>query len=261
MTAREPQGAGAAPLLQVVGVDKSYGHLKALDDVSFQVATKEIVGLIGPNGAGKTTMLTLLAGATRASAGDILFRGQSVVHLRAHQIGRLGIFRTFQLVQPFSFLTVRECTMLGALFGQAKGRSHSVAAARQAADAMLELVGLRGKADARADELNIPERKLLELARALAARPLLLLLDEVLAGLGVQEVPRVVELIRGVRESGVTIVLVEHIVDAVNALCDRVVVLHHGQKIADGPMSDPAVAEALSRNYLSGRRQARSTSG
>jgi branched-chain amino acid transport system ATP-binding protein len=244
----------SGPLLEVSGLCKSFGRLQAVSDVSFTIRAGKIVGIIGPNGAGKTTLLSLLAGATRASKGDIRFAARSIVHLSAHQIGRLGIIRTFQLVQPFSFLTVRECTMLGALFGRAEGHCRTVAEARDYAEAMLKFVGLDRKADAPAEELNIPERKLLELARALAARPILLLLDEVMAGLSAEEMDRMVELLRKERDGGVTIVLVEHIVDVLNALCDRGVVLHHGEKIADGPMNDPAVTAALSRFYMSDRR-------
>jgi branched-chain amino acid transport system ATP-binding protein len=240
----------ARPLLEVVGLCKYYGQLAAVSNVSFSVKAGEIVGLIGPNGAGKTTLVGLLSGAIRPSDGDIRFRDRSIVGLRPHNIGQLGIIRTFQVVQPFLHLTVRECAMLGALFGCSEGGNRRVSAARVNAEMILEFVGLDHKADAPAEQLNIPERKRLELARVLAARPTLLLLDEVMAGLSANEVKEMIELVRGISKNGVSVIFVEHMIDAVNTLCNRIVVLHHGEKVADGSLLEIAAQNALVNDYL-----------
>jgi branched-chain amino acid transport system ATP-binding protein len=238
------------PLLDVAGVSRYYGALAAVSDVSFSVQENEILGLIGPNGAGKTTLIGLLSGTIPISGGDVRYRGRSIAGMRPFQIGRLGIIRTFQLVQPFAHLTVRECAMLGALFGSEEGRSRSVIAARGEADAILELVGLADKAGALADQLNIPERKRLEIARGLAARPVLLLLDEVLAGLSAREIEGAVDLIRTINARGVAIIMIEHIVEALSSVCPRIMVLHHGRKIAEGTMDEVLANELVRKDYL-----------
>jgi ABC-type branched-subunit amino acid transport system ATPase component len=187
-------------LLKVEGLTKNYGELTALNDVSFTVGYGEMIGLIGPNGAGKTTLIGILSGAISATAGSIFYCDRSILGLKPYRIGELGIIRTFQLVQPFRHLTTCECVMLGNLFGAAEGRSHSTNDARERAVALLRLVGLKHKADSLAELLNVPERKKLELARAMAARPKLLLLDEVLAGLSNSEVGEMITLLRNLRE-------------------------------------------------------------
>ena len=232
-------------LLDVKNVTMKYGSLVALNQVSLSVCSREIVGLIGPNGAGKTTLIGVLSGAIVPTAGEVLFCGRSMVGLRTFRVGELGIARTFQLVQPFQRLTARECVMLGALFGSTDGRNASVRAAREEADRLLEMVGLQHKGDSQSESLNVPERKKLEIARAMAARPRLLLLDEVMAGLSDGEVAEIVGLIRQLRTGGVTIIVIEHVVQAIRELADRVVVLHHGEKIADG-----SVDEVLSQNLV-----------
>lgn len=237
-------------ILDVKGLTKNYGQLNALHDVSFAVDENEIVGLIGPNGAGKSTLIGLLSGAIGATAGSVFYCGRSILGLRAHRIGELGIARTFQLVQPFWHLTVRECVMLGALFGATDKRSGSVAAARDRADALLETVGLQNKADTQAELLNIPERKRLEIARVMAARPKLLLLDEVMAGLSGSEVNEIVKLLQSLRNDGVSIVVIEHVMQAIRELSDRVIVLHHGEKIADGPIADVFAQDTVVKNYM-----------
>jgi branched-chain amino acid transport system ATP-binding protein len=192
----------------------------------------------------------LLSGAVSISSGDIRYRGRSIAGMRPFQIGRLGIIRTFQLVQPFAHLTVRECIMLGALFGRESGRSRSVTAARIEADAVLELVGLADKADALADQLNIPERKRLEIARGLAARPRLLLLDEVMAGLSAGEIEREIELIRTINAGGTAIIMIEHIMQVVTSVCPRIMVLHHGRKIAEGTVQEILANDLVRKDYL-----------
>jgi len=241
-------------LLDVNGLSKSYGQLMALRDVSFTIQKSEIVGLIGPNGAGKTTLIEILSGAISATRGSVLFCGQSILGLPSYRIGRLGIVRTFQLVQPFSRLTVRECVMLGALFGADERRSSTVGGARDKADALLALVGLNGKSNAQAELLNIPERKKLEIARALAARPKLLLLDEVMAGLTGSEVSDVLHVLRQLPASGVSIVVIEHVMQTVRGLCERVIVLDQGRKIADGNAGDVFSQDRFIMSYIGSAR-------
>lgn len=237
-------------LLDVRKLTKSYGALNALNNVSFEVAENEIVGLIGPNGAGKSTLIGLLSGEIGATEGSVLYYGRSILGLRAHRIGKLGIARTFQLVQPFWHLTVRECVMLGFLFGTLEKRSGSVTAAREQADAMLETVGLQDKANTQAELLNVPERKKLEIARAMATRPKLLLLDEVMAGLSSSEMTEIITFLLKQRNGGISIIVIEHVMQAIRALADRIIVLHHGEKIADGSITDVLSQDAIMENYI-----------
>jgi branched-chain amino acid transport system ATP-binding protein len=237
-------------LLDVKGLTKNYGKLIALHDVSFTLTDGEIVGLIGPNGAGKTTLIGILSGAISPSAGSIFYCGRSILGLRSYRIGELGIVRTFQLVQPFLHLTACECVMLGALFGPADQRSGSIGTARERAIALLAMVGLQDKVDTPTELLNIPERKKLEIARVIAARPKLLLLDEVMAGLSGKEVGEVITLLKNLREDGVSIVVIEHMMHAIRGLADRVIVLHHGQKIADGSLANVLAQDNVLTSYV-----------
>ena len=238
------------PLLEVTKLTKTYGSLAALREVSFTLEAGEIVGLIGPNGAGKSTLIAVLAGAIAPTSGDIHYLGNSIKGWPAYRIGALGIARTFQLVQPFSHLTVRECIMLGALFGSADGRYRNVPKARIFSDDILRMVGLDAKADTPSEHLNIPERKRLEIARALASRPRLILLDEVLAGLGSAEVDNAIALIQTIRGAGATIILIEHVMQAIIGLSERVIVLHHGEKVADGPVEQVLAEDLVVQSYL-----------
>ena len=243
-------GTDARPpstLLLVRGLTKTFGLLSALREVSFDVAEREIVGLIGPNGAGKTTLVNVLGGSAPGWSGDVRFDGRSLRGLPPSRIARRGIARTFQVAQPFTGMTVEENVMVGILFGREGTRVGPRAARRAAAD-LLVSVRLDHKAELPAESLNAPERKRLEVAKALAIEPRLLLLDEVMAGLNPTEVEEAVGLITDVRERGVTILLIEHVMQAVASLCDRVVVLHHGEKLADGSphavFADPTVIDA-----------------
>lgn len=237
-------------LLDASNLSKRYGSVLALNQVSLSVRTGEVVGLIGPNGAGKSTLIGILSGAIAPTSGEILFCGRSIARLRSFQRGELGIARTFQLVQPFQRLTSRECVMLGVLFGSTQGRNADVSAARKKADLLLDLVGLRDKSDVPSELLNVPERKKLELARAIAVRPRLLLIDEVMAGLSNAEMLEMVRIIQELRTGGVTVVVIEHVVQAIRDLADRVVVLHHGEKIADGILTDVFSQDLVLENYL-----------
>jgi branched-chain amino acid transport system ATP-binding protein len=232
-----------APLLEVRALTKRFGGLAAIAGLSFEVRAGEILGIIGPNGAGKTTLFHAITGFQRPTAGEIRFLGRPITGLRPHAICRLGIARTFQIVQPFPGLSVLANAMIGAFT-----RVPEPAAARTAGLAALAFVGLDGKAEHEARTLTLSERKRLEVGRALATRPRILLLDEVMAGLTAPEVALMVSLCRRLRGEGVTILVIEHVLRAVMALSDRLLVLDHGEKIAEGApgavAQDPRVIQA-----------------
>ena len=230
-------------LLVVDGLSKRFGGLQAVKDLSFSVDERAVVGLIGPNGAGKTTVFGLVSGFIRPDAGDVRFRGASVVGAAPHAICARGLVRTFQIVRPFPHLTVLRNVMVGAL-----ARHPRRADAEGRARAVLEEVGLAAKASLPAGGLTLAERKRLELARALATEPALLLLDEVMAGLNATETERIVELVRAINARGVAVLLIEHVMRAVMSLSQRIVVINYGERIAEGPpeavANDPRVIEA-----------------
>ena len=233
----------SAALLAVRGLSKRFGGLQAIRDLSFDVAPGEVIGLIGPNGAGKTTAFNLISGFLVPDEGDIVFDGRSLVGLKPHAVCRVGLARTFQIVRPFPRLSVLDNVRIGAL-----GRRAAMAAAREQARAVIARVGLEGKMHAAAAALTLPERKRLELARALATEPRLLLLDEVMAGLNPTEIVAILGLIEGINRSGVSILLIEHNMRAVMSLSHRIVVISFGEKIAEGPpaavANHPKVVEA-----------------
>ncbi len=243
-----------APLFEVRGLTKRFRGLTAVSDVTFRVAPREIVGLIGPNGAGKTTIISLISGTLVPTAGEIVFEGRHIERLPAYRRARLGIGRTFQVMKPFPGLSVLENVTVGALFGTGGGERNRKRADEKARE-WLRFTGLERRMDQRADALGGPDRKRLEFAKALAMNPKLLLLDEVMAGLNHVEVDEVVELIKKMRDKGVTILVIEHVMKAIRRLADRLLVLHHGQQIAEGRtdevLRDPRVVDA----YLGKRRQ------
>ncbi len=233
------------PILEARGVDMAFSGVRALDGVDVDVFNGEILGLLGPNGSGKSTFINVVSGHYRPEAGTLRFEGRPLPQGGAHRIARAGIARTYQIPRPFAHLTVRENVVLPAMFGAAAlGRRD----AERVAGEWLEFTGLAARADALPDDLNLHQRKFLELARALASRPRLLLLDEVLSGLTPGEIEAAVELIGRIRARGTTIVLVEHVMRVVIALADRIVVLNHGRVIAQGVplevMNDPEVVTA-----------------
>lgn len=235
-------------LLEVRDVHKRFGGLVALDGVRITVAEGELVGVIGPNGAGKTTLFHVISGFLRPDGGSMRLGGQEITGLPPHRICQLGVARTFQVVQPFEALSVLDNVAVAYLHGRL-GRGATVGAAREAAHRFLGLVRLLDRAAVPASALNLSERKRLEMARALATGPRLLCLDEVMSGLTQVELELMAETVEGLqRELGLTVLMVEHNVRLVSRLCQRVVVLHYGQVIADGPpevvMSDPRVASA-----------------
>jgi branched-chain amino acid transport system ATP-binding protein len=232
-------------LLVTRALSRSFGGLRAVDGVDLELRQGEILGVIGPNGAGKTTLFSLIAGSLAPTSGEVWLEGRRVDGLPAHRLVRLGIARTHQLVRPFPNLTVAENVAVGAIHGRAR----AAGAPRTRAAEILALVGLEDRADALPGTLTLAGRKRLELARALAAAPRVLMLDEVIAGVNPAEAKRLAELIRRIRdERGVSVILIEHVMPAVMALSDRVTVLDHGRKLAEGPpaevVCDPRVVEA-----------------
>jgi branched-chain amino acid transport system ATP-binding protein len=244
-------------VLQARRVTKLFGGLAAVSRVDFDLHEGEILGLIGPNGSGKTTLVNVVTGMLSYSEGNVSFRGRSIRGLPPYEIGRLGLSRTFQVVKPFRNLTVLQNVMVGALFG-ARGGARELAVARRQAHEVLEFVGLDHRTDASAEGLNVPERKRMELARALAMRPTVLFLDEVMAGLNPSEIDVAVDLIKRIRDRGMSLVVIEHVMKAIRHLSDRIMVLYHGEKLTEGSpdavFSNPEVVSA----YL-GRRYAEAT--
>ncbi len=223
-------------LLKIEGLCKNFGGLRAIQNVDLEVHEGEIVGLIGPNGSGKTTMMNLVTGFLKPSAGKVTFAGKDITGLPRPNVCRAGIARTFQLIKPFLEFTALQNVMVGRLYGSAPAPNMKVAAVE--AQAILEQVGLGAKAQVCAKDLRLMERKRLELGRALATRPKLLLLDELMAGLNHAEAEDAMNLVRKLRASGITILIVEHIVKAIVGLSDRIVVLNMGEKIAEGLPQD-----------------------
>lgn len=235
----------STPLLELQDVTRRFGGLVAVNQLSLQVMPGEVVGLLGPNGSGKTTAMNLIAGALACNGGEIRLDGRRISGLPSHRIARLGVARTFQLVRVLGQMSCLENVMAGLAFrpGGPHGR-----AARAAAQPLLERVGLGDVAALPAGELTYIDQKRLELARALALAPRLLLLDEWLAGLNPTELQQGIALIRSLRDEGLTLLLVEHVMEAVHAVCSRCVVMNAGTRIADGPtaqvLADPQVIEA-----------------
>ncbi|HMM88958.1 ABC transporter ATP-binding protein [Bradyrhizobium sp.] len=241
-------GSGT-PVLEVNGLRRAFGGLVAVNDLGFDVARGEIMGLLGPNGSGKTTALNLMSGVLRPDAGAIRLMGQDIAGLASYRIARLGLARTFQLVRVLDGMDCRENVRAGLAFQ----RPHvSAAEAELRVDALLARVGLAGHGRRPAADLTYIDRKRLELARALAAKPRLLLLDEWLAGLNPSELAIGIDLIRSLRADGITIVLVEHVMSAVRALCDRCIVMSSGRKIAEGATADVLSDAAVVKAYLGG---------
>jgi branched-chain amino acid transport system permease protein len=239
--------ASGEVLLRASGLVRSFAGVQALAGVDVEIRRGEILGLIGPNGSGKSTFINVISGHYPASAGRIQFEGRDIAHLPAHRVAHSGIARTYQIPRPFAHLSVRENVAVAAMFG---GAGLSAARARAEADHWLVFTGLAAKADALPDDLNLHQRKFLELARALASRPRLVMLDEVLCGLTPNEIDDALALIRRIRDQGATIVFVEHVMRAVVALTDRVVVFNHGELLAEGLTAEVMQRPEVMTAYL-----------
>jgi branched-chain amino acid transport system ATP-binding protein len=245
-------------LLQLKNVSRSFGGVRAIHNVSLTLEPGQIVGLIGPNGAGKSTLVNIITGVHPASSGEILHKGEPIQRLKPFQISARGIARTFQVVQPFPAMTVVENVMAGAMF--AAGIA-SMDEARRVAMDHLAFTGLAAFADRPAEQLTLAYRKRLELAKSLAMNPHILLLDEVNAGLNTAEVEQALQLIRSIAARGISIVIIEHLLKVVTGLCSRIIVLHHGELIADDPAADvirdPRVIEAYLGSRFAERQMVR----
>ena len=232
-------------LLQVQGVTKRFGGLQALTQVTFDLPKGQILGLIGPNGAGKTTLFNTINGVYHPEEGRILFQGKDVTNKMPYHLAKMGMARTHQIVRPLNELSVRENVMVGACFGH---ENQSLSKAAKIADEVLGFVGLSARADQLAGSLNVAQKKRLEMARALASHPHLLLLDEVLAGLNPSEIDGMIQMVLDIRAQGVTIIMIEHLMKAVMNVSDRILVLDYGTQIAEGSPSEivshPKVIEA-----------------
>jgi branched-chain amino acid transport system ATP-binding protein len=232
-------------ILQAENLSKFFGGLAALKGVSFGIEEGEILGLIGPNGAGKTTLFNVLSGFFRSDQGRVVFAGQTVSHLKAPARCRLGLVRTFQVVKPFGNLTVLQNVMVGSFL-----RTADPGLARDRALEAMETVGLSGRRDTAAKSLTQSDRKRLEVARALATRPRLLLLDEVMAGLNPTELAQMLDILKRLRSRGITLLVIEHIMAAIMTISERILVLHHGENIAVGAPKAVAGDERVVNAYL-----------
>ncbi len=235
-------------ILEGEGVTKYFGGLAAVSDVDFYVDEGEIFGLIGPNGAGKTTLFNLISASLVPKPGIIKFKGKNITGMSPYKICRMGIGRTFQNVKIFANLPVMENVRIGALFGY--GKNISSAEATRNAGEFLEFVGLTKVSGVPARDLTLANQKRLEVARALATKPVLLLLDELMAGLNQTEITEAMELVKKIREKGITIVMIEHVMKAIMNVCDRIIVLNYGKKIAEGTPLEIANSKVVVEVYL-----------
>jgi branched-chain amino acid transport system ATP-binding protein len=235
-------------ILEGEGVTKYFGGLAAVSRVNFSVDQGEIVGLIGPNGAGKTTLFNVISASLPTTSGTIRFKGKKITGLKPYKICRMGVARTFQTVKIFANMPVIENVRLGALFGSPHGMSSADATSEAAA--LLDFVGLSKMKALLASDLTLANQKRLEVAQALATKPELLLLDELMAGLTNTEVAQAMELVARIRKRGITIIMIEHVMTAIMSVCERIMVLHHGEKIAEGTPKEIATSKKVIEVYL-----------
>jgi branched-chain amino acid transport system ATP-binding protein len=238
--------------LRIANVGMRFGGLWALSEVTFDVERGSILGLIGPNGSGKTTLMNVISGVYKPTTGEVTYAGKRIADVPTHDVCHLGIARTFQIVKPFASLTTRENVAVGAMYGR-EGGKRSTRASFERAQELLEFVGLDRVADRPASDLTIPDRKRLEVAKALALDPEVLLLDEVMAGLNATEVDEALELLRSVHRRGVTLIVVEHLMKAIVSISTTIVVLAEGKKIAQGVPADVLASQQVIEAYLGSR--------
>ncbi|MFZ7110620.1 MAG: ABC transporter ATP-binding protein [Desulfatiglandales bacterium] len=245
------------PILEAKSVTRHFGGLAAVSNVDFELMEGEILGLIGPNGAGKTTLFNLISAALPPRSGSITFRGKEIIGLKPHQICRMGIARTFQTVKVFSNMSAFKNVLLGTCFGLENRMTTTDAADK--AHALLKFVELAESAETVAKDLTLANQKRLEVARALATQPEVLLLDEMMEGLNPSEVARAISLVKEIRDRGVTVIMIEHVMRAIMSICDRIIVLHHGAKIAEGTPEEICAKRKVIEVYFGDRSDARNT--
>ena len=235
-------------ILEVKNLLKSFGGLVAIKDLDFMVSEGEIIGLIGPNGSGKTTLFNLISGFLKPDSGGIKFNGSDITGLKPHRICRSGIARTFQLTKPFGGMAALQNVMVGRMYGGESGGS--MREAEEECEKILEFVGLGGRGLLLASSFNIVDRKRIEIARALATQPKLLLLDEMMSGLTHTEMEEALQLVRAIGHSGITLIVVEHVMKAILDVSSRLIVLNHGEKIAEGKPQEVVRNEKVIEAYL-----------
>jgi branched-chain amino acid transport system ATP-binding protein len=238
--------------LSIENVSMYFGGLHALEDVSFEVEQGAVIGLIGPNGSGKTTLMNVISGVYKPTAGAVRFGGKRIADVPTYAVCHLGIARTFQVVKPFANLTVRENVAVGAMYGR-NGSKRGAAASFERAQELLDVVGLARIGNRFASDLTVPDRKRLEVAKALALDPEVLLLDEVMAGLNATEIDEALQLLRDVNRRGVTLIVVEHLMKAIVSISTSVVVLAEGKKIAEGAPAEVLASQNVIEAYLGTR--------